>query len=68
MKPGMAKSKTAFRIGTGAGFSADRLAPAVDLAQRGNLDVTYVEEQHLGLDLRIMIRTVPALFTKGSTS
>jgi hypothetical protein len=32
-----------FRIGTGAGFSADRLAPAVDLAQRGNLDVMVLE-------------------------
>ena len=43
MKPVMAKSKTVFRIGTGAGFSADRLEPAVDLAQRGNLDVMVLE-------------------------
>jgi hypothetical protein len=39
----MAKSKTVCRLGTGAGFSADRLAPAVDLAQRGNLDVMVLE-------------------------
>jgi len=43
MKPVMAKSKTVFRIGTGAGFSADRLEPAVDLAQLGNLDVMVLE-------------------------
>jgi hypothetical protein len=33
----------AFRIGTGAGFSADRLEPAVDLAKRGALDVLVLE-------------------------
>ncbi len=32
-----------FRIGTGAGFSADRLDPAVDLVRRGNLDVLVLE-------------------------
>ena len=32
-----------FRIGTGAGFSADRLEPAVDLAKRGALDVLVLE-------------------------
>ena len=32
-----------FRIGTGAGFSADRLDPAVDLAERGELDVMVLE-------------------------
>jgi hypothetical protein len=32
-----------FRIGTGAGFSADRLEPAVDLVKRGNLDVLVLE-------------------------
>jgi hypothetical protein len=33
----------AFRIGTGAGFAADRLEPAVDLARRGELDVMVLE-------------------------
>jgi hypothetical protein len=33
----------AFRIGTGAGFSADRLDPAIDLAQCGELDVMIIE-------------------------
>jgi len=32
-----------FRIGCGAGFAADRLAPAVDLAKRGRLDVLVLE-------------------------
>ena len=32
-----------FRIGTGAGFSADRLDPAVDLARRGGLDAMIIE-------------------------
>ena len=32
-----------FRIGTGAGFSADRLDPAVDLARRGALDAMIME-------------------------
>src|ERR1041385_621356 len=32
-----------FRIGTGAGFSADRLDPAVDLARRGRLNVMVLE-------------------------
>src|SRR5690349_21120485 len=32
-----------FRIGCGAGFAADRLAPAVDLAKRGALDVLVLE-------------------------
>src|SRR5215470_7279357 len=32
-----------FRIGTGAGFSADRLDPAVDLARRGGLDAMVLE-------------------------
>jgi hypothetical protein len=32
-----------FRIGTGAGFSADRLEPAVDLVKRGNLNVLVLE-------------------------
>ena len=35
--------RRAFRIGTGAGFSSDRLSPAVDLAQRGGLDVLVLE-------------------------
>jgi hypothetical protein len=32
-----------FRIGTGAGFSADRLDPAVDLARQGALDAMIIE-------------------------
>lgn len=32
-----------FRIGTGAGFSADRLGPAVDLARLGALDAMIIE-------------------------
>lgn len=32
-----------FRIGTGAGFSADRLEPAVDLVERGGLDAIVLE-------------------------
>jgi hypothetical protein len=34
---------TAFRIGTGAGFSADRLDSAIDLAERGRLDAMVLE-------------------------
>lgn len=36
-------SSDVFRIGAGAGFSADRLDPAVDLAQRGRLDAMIIE-------------------------
>ncbi len=32
-----------FRIGTGAGFSSDRLEPAVDLVERGRLDAIVLE-------------------------
>ena len=32
-----------FRLGTGAGFSADRLDPAVDLVERGQLDALVLE-------------------------
>jgi hypothetical protein len=32
-----------FRIGTGAGFSSDRLEPAVDLVERGKLDAIVFE-------------------------
>jgi hypothetical protein len=32
-----------FRIGTGAGFSSDRLDPAVDLVERGRLDAIVFE-------------------------
>ncbi|HYC18803.1 MAG TPA: acyclic terpene utilization AtuA family protein [Pseudolabrys sp.] len=39
----MAKGNGTFRIGTGAGFSADRLDPAVDLAKRGDLNVMVLE-------------------------
>ena len=38
----MARTDT-FRIGTGAGFSADRLDPAVDLVERGHLDAIVFE-------------------------
>ncbi|HEX3708815.1 MAG TPA: acyclic terpene utilization AtuA family protein [Pseudolabrys sp.] len=39
----MNKNSDVLRIGTGAGFAADRLDPAVDLAQRGTLDVMVLE-------------------------
>jgi hypothetical protein len=39
----MAERNRIFRIGTGAGFAADRLDAAVDLAQRGKLDVMVLE-------------------------
>ena len=39
----MRSSSGVFRIGTGAGFSADRLDPAVDLARHGDLDVMVLE-------------------------
>ena len=32
-----------YRIGTGAGFSSDRLEPAVDLVERGELDAIVLE-------------------------
>lgn len=39
----MSADKYSFRIGTGAGFSADRLDPAIDLVRRGALDVMVLE-------------------------
>jgi len=39
----MAEASDVFRIGTGAGFAADRLGPAIDLARRGRLDVMVLE-------------------------
>ena len=36
-------SRHDFRLGTGAGFSADRLDPAVDLVNRGRLDAIVFE-------------------------
>ncbi|HZP79403.1 MAG TPA: acyclic terpene utilization AtuA family protein [Pseudolabrys sp.] len=39
----MAGKADVLRIGTGAGFSADRLDPAVDLARDGALDVLVLE-------------------------
>jgi len=36
-------SADVFRIGTGAGFSADRLEPAIDLGRRGRLDAIVLE-------------------------
>jgi lipopolysaccharide/colanic/teichoic acid biosynthesis glycosyltransferase len=38
------------------------------MRQALDLDVAYVETQHLGLDLRILMRTLPALFSRGETS
>ena len=35
--------KRTFRIGTGAGFSSDRLDPAIDLVKRGQLDTIIFE-------------------------
>ena len=39
----MNASPQSMRIGTGAGFSSDRLEPAVDLVTRGKLDVIVLE-------------------------
>ena len=39
----MSTSSKNYRIGTGAGFAADRLDPAVDLAREGELDVMVLE-------------------------
>jgi len=39
----MSPSSPVFRLGTGAGFSADRLEPAVDLVERGELDAIVLE-------------------------
>ena len=39
----MADGHRIFRIGTGAGFAADRLDAAIDLAERGELDVIVLE-------------------------
>jgi len=39
----MAAGRRIFRIGTGAGFAADRLDAAIDLARRGELDVLVLE-------------------------
>ncbi len=39
----MSRTSDIMRIGTGAGFAADRLEPAVDLVQRGALDVLVLE-------------------------
>lgn len=36
-------SRGIFRIGAGAGFSSDRLDPAIDLAERGGLDALVFE-------------------------
>ncbi len=38
----MSKKQT-YRIGTGAGFSSDRLDPAIDLVERGELDAIVFE-------------------------
>jgi hypothetical protein len=39
----MSEAPQAMRIGTGAGFSSDRLEPAVDLVTRGDLDAIVLE-------------------------
>lgn len=39
----MTGSATTYRIGTGAGFSSDRLGPALDLARDGRLDCLVLE-------------------------
>lgn len=39
----MSIPKTKIRVGTGAGFSDDRIDPAVDLAERGNVDYLVFE-------------------------
>ena len=39
----MPSPKTTIRVGTGAGFSDDRIEPAVDLAERGNIDYLVFE-------------------------
>lgn len=39
----MSSANDVLRIGTGAGFSADRLDPAVDLVRRGRLDIIVLE-------------------------
>jgi hypothetical protein len=39
----MSEFTQVFRIGTGAGFSADRLEPAIDLVEQGNLHAIVLE-------------------------
>jgi hypothetical protein len=39
----MSAAPDTFRIGTGAGFSADRLDPAIDLVMRGRLNAVVLE-------------------------
>ena len=39
----MRPAKTSLRIGSGAGFAGDRLEPAVELIEQGNLDVLVFE-------------------------
>lgn len=39
----MGRRSSTIRIGSGAGFSGDRLEPAVDLVERGNLDFLVCE-------------------------
>ncbi|HKJ00392.1 MAG TPA: acyclic terpene utilization AtuA family protein [bacterium] len=56
-----------FRIGTGAGFSADRLDPAVDLVQRGELDCLVFEcvgERTLAFGHRDRMRDPAAGYNK----
>lgn len=39
----MPSPRTTIRVGTGAGFSDDRIEPAVDLAERGKVDYLVFE-------------------------
>ena len=39
----MSQAKTKIRVGTGAGFSDDRIDPAIDLAERGMVDYLVFE-------------------------
>ena len=54
----MTTSSQFFRIGTGAGFAADRLDPAVDLAERGALDVMVNVWAYDPADFALLKRTL----------
>ena len=56
---------TIVRIGAGAGFQGDRIAPAVDLAERGNLDFLVFEclaERTIALAQQARLETPEAGF------
>ncbi|MEU6036532.1 acyclic terpene utilization AtuA family protein [Actinomadura sp. NPDC047616] len=53
------RANTTMRIGCGAGFSGDRIPPAVDLVERGDLDVLVLEclaERTIALGQRRRLR------------